>query len=137
MIKVVLDTNIILSSIGWSKGKPRKILNKCIDRELIPIISKDILDEIRTVLKRPKFDFIKEDEREEFLSLFLQYSEMVEPKKRVDIIKEDPTDNRIIECALEGNADYIITGDNHLQKLKEFKDIKIIKPADFLKTINF
>lgn len=136
MIKLVLDTNIILSAIGWSKGKPRKILNKCIDGELIPIISKDILDEVKTVLKRPKFDFIKKDEREEFLSLFLQYSEMVEPRKIIEVIKEDPADDRIIDCALEGNVDYIITGDNHLLKLKEYKNIKILTPANFLRRLS-
>ena len=63
-------------------------------------------------------------------------STIIEPTQKLDIVKEDPDDNIILECALEGNVDYIISQDNHLLKLKEFKGIKIINPEEFLKIIN-
>ena len=62
----------------------------------------------------------------------LEMSEIVEPKEKFDIIKEDPEDNIIIECAVEGKVDYIITKDTHLLNLKEFKGIKIITSKDMI-----
>src|SRR3989344_2043204 len=59
-------------------------------------------------------------------------SKIVEPKSKLDIIKEDPDDNKILECAVEGKVDYIISQDKHLLDIKEYKEIKIITPKDFL-----
>lgn len=60
---------------------------------------------------------------------------IVEPRESYNVIKEDPDDNKIIECAVAGNADYIVTQDNHLLKLKEFQGIKIVKPEELIKII--
>ena len=57
---------------------------------------------------------------------------MIEPKQKIDIIKDDPDDNKVIECAIESSSDYIVTYDKHLIKLKEYKRIKIIKPEEIL-----
>jgi putative PIN family toxin of toxin-antitoxin system len=65
----------------------------------------------------------------------IKSSQIVEPKQKLNIVKEDPEDNKILECAKEGKVDYIVTKDYHLLKLKEFEGIKIIKPDDFLKII--
>ncbi|GAG74095.1 unnamed protein product, partial [marine sediment metagenome] len=59
--------------------------------------------------------------------------EFVKTKKKLDIIKEDPEDNKVLECALFGKADYIVTGDKHLLKLCKFNNIKILTPIEFLK----
>jgi len=62
--------------------------------------------------------------------------EFVEPKKKLELIKDDPDDNIVLECALEGNVDYIISGDEHLLELKKFENIRIVSANDFLKIID-
>ena len=69
------------------------------------------------------------------LQKIISFSEIIEPKEKVNIIMEDPDDNRVLECAKEGNVDYIVTNDRHLLKLKEFEGIKIITPAELLRLI--
>jgi uncharacterized protein len=60
------------------------------------------------------------------------FAELVTPARKIDAVKEDPTDNRVLECAETGISDYIVTGDNHLLKLGEFAGAKIVKASDFL-----
>jgi len=82
------------------------------------------------VLKR---DFkTEEQEITERISLFLEIIKLVEPKAKINEIKEDPTDNKFLECAVEAKADYIISGDKHLLKIKKFKETKILTPNKFL-----
>jgi len=130
VIKVVLDTNIYISSIFWEKGNPHKIIEKIINREIQNFISNEILKELKRVLER---DFDEPNELiEDQIKLIKEYSEIIEILGKIDIIKEDADDNKIIECAISANANYIITGDNHLLKLKEFRGIKIVNSKDFL-----
>lgn len=128
--KVVLDTNIIISAFGWD-GKPKEIIEKIVENELEWVISQDQFEELSKVLDYEKFNF-SEEQKEKIKAIVLSISTLVYPKIRLDIVKEDKEDNRILDCAIEGNADYIITGDSHLLKLKEFKGIKILKINDFL-----
>ena len=65
----------------------------------------------------------------------LQFLTLVTPNQKVDVIKEDPDDNKIIECAIEGKADCIITNDNHLLKIREYAGIRILTPSEFLKIL--
>lgn len=131
--KVVLDTNIFVSSTFW-QGDPHKIIKLAIDKIIEIYISPEILNELEKVLKR---DF-KEDK--EFIdrqtALILEYGNLVRPINKLNIVKEDPDDNKIIECAFTAKADFIITNDNHLLKLKEALEIKIIKPKEFLELLN-
>jgi uncharacterized protein len=60
------------------------------------------------------------------------FTEHVTPAQKLDVIKEDPADNRVLEFAVEGNAEYLVTRDNHLLKLKSFGETRIIKVAEFL-----
>jgi len=57
---------------------------------------------------------------------------MVMPEVRVDIVEEDTEDNRVLECALEARADFIVTGDKHLIKIREYKDVRIVRASEFL-----
>ncbi len=132
MHKIVLDTNTLVSAIGW-KGAPRKVLDLCIDKKLKIIMSKELLDEIINVIYRPKFEFIPDDIKINITRYLLTLSNYVEPKIELNIIKEDKKDNKFLKSALEGNAKFIISGDNHLLKLKEFEGIKIMSSSKFLK----
>ena len=131
-MKVVLDTNTWLSAIVW-RGEATKIIEAGLNKKIKIIISQEILSEIIDVLSQAKFkDFIDKEKIEDLIKVILSIAELIETKTRVDIIKEDPKDNIILECAVSCNADYIISGDQHLLKLKEFKGIKIITAKEFL-----
>ena len=115
---------------GW-KGHSKEILNKCEKEELILITSLEQFEELSKVLDYLKFNFT-EEQKNKFKNLILEIAEFYSIINKIDIIKEDPDDNIILETAIIGKADYIITGDSHLLKLKRFRNIKIIKPKEFI-----
>src|SRR3989344_2633847 len=109
MNKVVLDTNIFVSSIFWKNGNPHKIVANAIDRKIAVFTSAGILQEIEKVLRR---DF---GEPEELIArqigLILEYATLAKPKIKLDVVKKDAEDNMILECAVACNADYVVSGD--------------------------
>ena len=124
----VLDANIYISATFWD-GNPYHIVKKAIDQKFIAFISDDILKEIRRALSR---DFLLEKpEIEDIADSIVLFTNLIIPKEKVSVVKDDPDDDRILECALACNAKYIVTQDNHLLKLKEFKGIKILNPEEF------
>ncbi len=135
-MKIVLDTNVWLSGILWD-GEASKILEKAEKKDIQIIISEDILSEIIKVLNREsKFQKYILNLRlsiEDLLRTILSISTLIETKTKLDIIKADPKDNIILEVALEGKVDYIISYDNHVLNMIEFRGIKIISPKEFLK----
>ena len=130
---VVLDTNILISAVFW-RGNPYNIVRYGLLGKYSLYISTDILNETEEKL-RIKFGF-PEDEIEEHISILIEYSYIVEPSEKINIIKDDPDDNAVLECAVASKAEYIVSGDRHLLKLKEFRGIKILKPKYFLTLIN-
>ena len=126
---VTLDTNIFISALFWN-GNERILLNKCKVKELELIISPDILEEIDVVLEY-KFSY-PDDKKADFLRNIIMMSKLIFPNVEIDVIKNDPTDNRILECAVSGNANYLISGDKHLLNLKEHEGIMILNAKDFL-----
>lgn len=129
--KIVLDTNVLVSALGW-EGIPGSIFEACVKGSFTLLLSPAIFDELKTILARHKFDFIPDEEKAIFLSLLTEIAEVTSPQARLDVIPSDPTDNRILECALSANADYIVSGDKHLLSLKNFNGIKIVSPSSFL-----
>lgn len=129
--KVVLDSNVIISGLNF-KGNPREILNLVLLKEVELYVSPFILKEVAEVLER-KFDW--DEGRIKGTTEGLK-AVMIEPERRTSIIKQDEDDNRILECAIEGKAQYIISGDeHHLLPLNEYQGIKILSPAEFLKLL--
>ena len=134
MTRITLDTNVLISASFWH-GASEKIINKVENKELTLVLSEEILQEYNKVLE---YKEIKEKIKEKDLEMkqaLLRIgiiAEVIEVKSKIDLIKEDPEDNKIIECAVDGKADYIITKDNHLLKHKEYKGIKILTPEEFL-----
>ncbi len=134
MLKVVLDTNVLISAILFG-GKPRQILEKTIRGEIRLCISEPILDEFRGVLQRPKFDFSPEM-IEVILTELTRVADFVNPSKRIGVVLEDPEDNRVLECAVEAEANYIVTGDSHLLKLSRYQNIEIVNAVAFLEKLS-
>ncbi len=133
--RIVPDTNILVSALILNRGNPREIFNKFINEEIIFVLSQELLAELEEVIYRPKFDKIKKEEKVEFAALIKELSDIVNPKEKLTIILEDKDDNKVLEAAIEGRANYIVSGDEHLLKLKEFRGIKIVNAQEFLKTI--
>jgi len=129
-MEIVLDTNVLISAIVFG-GKPRKILEAVIRGELTLFLSEDILDELKAVLQRPKFGFPSEVIRT-ILAELHTIGTIVTPSKRIFAIQEDPDDNRILECAVEGSANYIVSGDTHLLNLRQYQNIRIVSPDEYL-----
>jgi uncharacterized protein len=128
--KVILDTNILVSALGW-QGNPHRVLQKAIDKEVELFISYEQLEELARVLDYPKFDFTAE-EKTRFKVLISATAVLVRPRTKLDIIKEDPSDNRILECALASKADFIISGDAHLIALGKLESTRIVSASQFL-----
>ncbi len=126
--KIVLDTNVLISSTLWDSSVAQKFLFKCIKENIQIFSSQEIVEEYKKILARD-FDY-QEHEIGKILERILQFLTFVTPNKNVDVVKEDPDDNKIIECALESKAEYIISYDNHLLRLKEYAGIKIVRPEE-------
>lgn len=130
VLAVVFDTNIFVSAIFWQKGNPHRLLELAIAQKIKAFTSVEILGELLRVLRR---DFPGQEETVlDFLSLILKHFKIVEAKAKLDVVKNDPEDNKIVECAEAAGADYIVTGDKHLLDLKGYKGIKIITAAELV-----
>ena len=129
MKKVVVDTNILVSASFW-KGNPFMVMRLAFEGKIEVFTSIEILSEYSKVLIR---DFkLNETEIQERINLFAGTLKLVKPTNKINLIKDDPDDNKILEVAFEADAKYIVSGDKHLLKLKEFNKIKIVKPKEFL-----
>ncbi|MBS1249971.1 MAG: hypothetical protein MAG431_01560 [Chloroflexi bacterium] len=132
---IVLDTNVLISALLSPQGVPAKVMNRWEAEEFDVAVSPSLLVELERVLHYPR---IRErfQEPQEKINLFLKrlkrVSIHVRPDFRLDVIKDDPDDNRILECALTANASYIISGDDHLLSLERYRGIEILPPVGFL-----
>ncbi|SHJ02625.1 putative toxin-antitoxin system toxin component, PIN family [Desulfofundulus thermosubterraneus] len=135
-MRVVLDTNVIISGILIPNGPPGMIVDFWAKGKLTVVISQSLLEEYLEVLLRPKFNKVGTiNERQGILEQFLDLENtvLVSPDFQLNVIENDPDDNRVLECALEGGVQYIVSGDEHLLALKEFQGIIIVSPAEFVK----
>ncbi len=130
MDRIVVDTNVFISS--FFGGKPKKIIDMWIDGQFTLCLSASIIEEYVLVLDRflGKYD----NEIDELLKIFSSgyNSIFVKNPKKLNIVKDDPDDNKFIECAVSLKAKYLISGDVHLKSIKSYLDIKILSPAEFL-----
>jgi putative PIN family toxin of toxin-antitoxin system len=93
-----------------------------------------MLEELKGVLQRSKFDYSPEM-IQIILTELMSISDFVNPSETINIVAEDPEDNRILECAVAANADYVITGDSHLLKLNKYLNIDVLNVAVFLEEL--
>ena len=129
-MKIVCDTNVLVSAT-LSDGTPRKLLRLIACGKVENAVSLEILAEAKNVLVRPKFGFSPEQVTHA-IDVFSGISLLVAPVQRVDAIKDDPSDNRILEAADAATTDCIVSGDKHLLNLQSWNGIEILSPADFL-----
>ena len=132
-IRVVFDTNVIVSAIGWD-GKPETCIVLAFQGVIQPVTSSVMEDELHEVLTYPKFDFTA-DEIFRVADTLSTVSERVDPAIELAVVP-DAADNMFIECAVAGDADYIVSGDSHLLNLESYEGIKIVAPDEFLTAID-
>jgi putative PIN family toxin of toxin-antitoxin system len=129
MLRVVLDTNVVVSGLLHQKGAPAAILDAATSKQFRCYISESLLDEYREVLTR---DYLGLDQRRatRFIGALREVAIFVVPRKKVAIAR-DPDDDRVMECALEAGADYIVTG-NIRDFPAQFHGVRVVTPRDFL-----
>jgi len=130
-MKVVIDTNIFVSS--FFGGKPKKVIDHWKDGKIVLCLSGEILEEYVEVLRRLGLE--GEKELAELLALFGKGFNIQFTRKtpKLSVVRDDPDDDKFIECAVALEADYIISGDKALMKVGRYKKVKILSPQDFLK----
>jgi uncharacterized protein len=142
MIRLVLDTNVLISAILSPRGKPAFILKLALGEVVELVLSRAIIEEMQKVLHYPKLlkllkrNKVSVEDVESFIDNLKIIAEITKGELVIDVIKDDPTDNIILSCAVEGGVDFIISGDSHLLNLANFKEIEIVDPATFLKLTN-
>jgi len=130
-VKVVLDTNIYISAILFG-GKPEKIRKLSKEGKIELLVSEAIIAEVAEILRK-KFDW-ESWQISQIINEIRETATLVIPHQTIFVIKKDEDDNRILECAVEGKAHHIISGDKrHLLPLKEYQGIKILSPVEFLR----
>ena len=128
-MKVVFDTNILVSALVFPGGRAEAALLRIIEERDQLLLSKPILDELLGVLAR-KFS----RDAEELARVALLLSELsvaIRPRKKLRVVKDEP-DNRVIECALAGRAEAIVTGDRDFLELREYRGVRIISLREYL-----
>lgn len=128
VVKVLLDTNVIISAIGFG-GKPRDMLALVLKNRIRAVTSPVLLAELEDVINK-KFPLLTV-EYKRINRLIRKKFKIVEPKKSLRILHDEP-DNRVLEAATQGKCSYIITGDKELLKLGHFQKIKILSTDEFL-----
>jgi uncharacterized protein len=133
----VLDTNILISARISKGGTPARLLSILLGQgfNIELLTSADLLDEVERVLQYPRIKRkynLTDDDLTNYLRTIEEVSARIDVQSVDAIIGDDPDDDRVLACAFEGHADYVVSGDPHLLDLGEYEGIMIISPRDFL-----
>jgi uncharacterized protein len=132
-LKAVFDTNIFVSPLAIPGGQAERAIDLVIDARVNLCISKEIIHEALGVLAQK---FAKDSEQLSRTAVFLsELGELVVPREKIAILDDEP-DNRILECAVTGHADVIVTGDRAMLNLKKYQEIRILSLRQFLDEIS-
>lgn len=132
-MRVVFDTNIFISAFVFPESQAEKAILKIIEGNDTLLISRDIIMEVLSVLSR-KFSRDKEQLSHVAVNLS-ELGELIEATKKISVLT-DESDNHILECAVSGNADAIVTGDKGILELRRFENIRIMSLREYLKDYN-
>ena len=135
VLKAVIDTNVMVS-VAFPKGElAREIRNMIADGAFTLVASKEMMAELYRVLHYPRIlkQFkASKDDIDEFVGMIMEHALLVKGRYSLHEIKEDPSDDMFLACAMEANADFIVSRDPHLRNLKQFHGIKIIDVKEFV-----
>jgi putative PIN family toxin of toxin-antitoxin system len=131
-LTVVLDTNILFSATGW-RGNPFQCVEQARAGKIEAVTCVELLEELAEKLEL-KLGFSSEQSAET-LADYLSFLRVVSIPNTLNAVPRDPDDNAVLECALEGNAKFVVSGDNDLLELKKFHDIEIVRASEFLEIL--
>lgn len=130
MLKAVIDTNVFISGILTKGGNPSIVIKSWKRSKKYQLfVTEEIIQEVLKVMRKLK---VNPDIVTDWDNSIRKNAIQVVPTRRIENIKEDPPDNKFLECAIEANADYIVTGDEHLKRLDRLEGVKIVSPKEFL-----
>lgn len=139
MLRAVLDTNVFVSGLKNKKTPPGQILQLWKSNQFVVITSPQLLAEIHEVLMRPPIlSYLKQTPKvvDELIKFLIQRTFVTEGKLELDILKNDPDDNRVLAAAVEGQASYLVTGNTKHFPFEEHQGIKIVTPQEFVAILN-
>lgn len=129
--RIVVDTNVLVSRLLLPRSIPGEAVRRAVDRGIL-LLSEETLAELAGVLARPKLDpYVSVEERQQFLRLLGRIAEMVPVLHRVRACR-DPQDDKLLEVAVNGRADLVVSGDADLLDMRSFRGIPILTPAAYL-----
>ena len=133
-IRCVFDTNVIVSALLFENSKPAQALRYALANGEV-LLSLDLLEELNEVLGRKRFNrYVTSEEREKILEALVERAVLVELTEKMQECR-DPKDDKVLELALSGEAQYIVSGDKDLLVLHPFRNVVVITADEFLKTI--
>jgi putative PIN family toxin of toxin-antitoxin system len=129
MLKAVFDTNILFSATGW-RGSPYQCLALARSGKISLVLCKEILTEYHEKLQTKLA--MTPEQATRAVAEILTCAKLTDIKNELHVVKDDPDDDKVVECAVAGEAAYIVSGDRHLLNIKEYEGISIIRANDFL-----
>jgi putative PIN family toxin of toxin-antitoxin system len=138
-MQVVLDANVFISGLLSRKGSPGQILDAWLEGQFSLFVSPPIVAEIQRVLAYPRIrERLEPGQADQLISLLFAATEWVEGKLVLDVLTEDPSDNIYLACAVEAQADFLVTGNlsHYLEAGNPFQGVEILTPRQFLEILN-
>jgi uncharacterized protein len=135
MLKVVLDTNVLVSALLKPDSTPELVLSLILEKQVVLCVSEPIAAEYEEVLRRPKFRGLDRNKVASFLARLKAQARCFAPQSHLDIIETDPEDNKFLECAQEAKADFLITGNTKHFPFQKFHKTRTVSPAEFLAVV--
>ncbi|HEX5478830.1 MAG TPA: putative toxin-antitoxin system toxin component, PIN family [Dehalococcoidia bacterium] len=138
-MRAVIDTNVVVSGLIRESSTPGRVLAAWMERRFTIVTSEPLLEELERVLGYSRiFKHLGWDDerRVAYISRLRQRAEIVRPVRRLTVVSDDPDDDRVIEAAVAGRADYIVSGDAHLLTVQRFEAVQIVTPAAFLPVLD-
>lgn len=138
MLKVVLDTNVLISGVITDLGPSGRIIEALQEGKIQLVVSSHLLQEFSGVVARPRIvrKYPKVIEHADDLLDYVRVNAiLVAGIPEAAVVVDDPDDDFVIACAIEGSADYIVSGDPHLLDLRQYSDILILSPRRFVETV--
>ena len=129
---VVFDMNILFSATGW-RGRPFECVGKALAGEIAVVTCPELMEELAEKLEG-KLGFSSE-QAAETLADYLSHARLVSIPHKLKAVSRDPKDNMVLECAVEGQADFIVSGDQDLLVLKDYRGIRIVTAVEFLELL--
>lgn len=133
MLRVVCDTSTLVSALLY-RGNERKLLDLATEGRVLLFSSEPILSELEEVLSRSRFD-LSLSKQSALVHSLRKVSTLVVPRRRIRFVEADPDDDKLLECAAEAHADYLVSGDHHLLSLGRFEDVCVVSTTTLLAII--